>query len=186
VNVGAHPGLANRSDFGRSPTSLTGDELELLLLQQVGVVERLAEAAGARLHHVKLHGARYHGSETNERLARRFLAVAKRWWPQAILFARAGGMVERLARETGIHVWAEVFVDRAYRGDGSLVPRGEPGATLNRMVDVSRRLDALRERGEIESVSGRRLRLPARTVCVHSDTPGAIRIARMAAALLRS
>jgi UPF0271 protein len=185
VNVGAHPGPPGRRDFGRGPLEVSGDELELWLLQQAGVVERLARDAGTRLHHIKLHGALYHATELSEGLARRYLTAARRWWPRAILFVRSGGIVARLARRAGVRAWEEVFADRAYRDDGSLVPRGEPGAMLAGLTDVSRRLEGLRDGGGIETVSGRRLRPRARTLCVHSDTPGAVKIARLAAATLR-
>ena len=91
VNIGAHPGPPGQGSFGRGPLEVSGDELELWLLQQVSVVERLAGAAGTRLHHIKLHGALYHASESSEALARRYLTGARRWWPRAILFVRAGG-----------------------------------------------------------------------------------------------
>jgi UPF0271 protein len=184
VNIGAHPGPPGRSDFGRGPLEVPGGELELWLLQQVSVVERLAGEAGARLHHIKLHGALYHAVESNDGLARRYLAAARRWWPRAVLFVRAGGTVARFARRAGARVWEEVFADRACLDDGSLVPRRRPGALLTGLAEVSRRLELLRARGEIETISGRRLPVRARTVCVHSDTPGAVKIAQVASAIL--
>lgn len=184
VNIGAHPGPLGQGSFGRGPLEVSGDELELWLLQQVSVVERLVSEAGARLHHIKLHGALYHATESSERLARQYLAVARRSWPGVILFVRAGGTVARLARRAGVRAWEEVFADRAYCNDGSLVPRGESGAMLGGLSEISRRLESLRDGGGIETVSGRRVNLRSQTVCVHSDTPGAVKIARLASAAL--
>ena len=82
-------------------------------------------------------------------------------------------------------MWEEVFADRGYRDDGLLVPRSEPGAVLGRLTEISLRLKSLRDGDGIQTVSGRRLHLKARTVCVHSDTPGAVKIARLASATLR-
>ena len=82
-------------------------------------------------------------------------------------------------------MWEEGFADRGYRDDGLLVPRGEHGAVLGGVTEISQRLKSLRDGDEIETVSGQRLHLKARTVCVHSDTPGAVKIARLASATLR-
>src|SRR5438093_1543012 len=93
VRLGAHPGTASRGDFGRAPVEVGADELELLLLEQVGALERLARAAGVRLHHIKLHGALYHASEASDVVARRYLRSVRRWWPRSVPYVRAGGTV---------------------------------------------------------------------------------------------
>src|SRR2546422_474802 len=85
VRLGAHPGPWSRSDFGRGPARFVADEIELLLLHQVGALERVAQANGVRLHHIKLHGALYHASEENEALAKRYVAAVRRFWPQAVV-----------------------------------------------------------------------------------------------------
>jgi len=179
VRLGAHPGFPSRADFGRGLVEMGADELELLLLQQVGALERLARAGGVRLHHIKLHGALYHASEANASLARGYLRSVLRWWPRSILYVRAGGAVANLARRAGVRVWEEAFADRAYRDDGLLVARAEPGALLSDERAVLRRVSLLRERGEIETVSGVRLRVNAQTLCLHSDTPRSAALARM-------
>ena len=130
VRLGAHPGLWNRNDFGRDRAPLTPDGFELLFLQQVGALERVAHANGVRIHHIKLHGALYHASEEDEALAPCYAAVVKRFWPRARIYARAGGHVASVARRAGLVVWEEAFADRGYRGDGTLVPRTEPNALL--------------------------------------------------------
>ncbi len=179
VHLGAHPGPWARNDFGRSPVSVTPDELELLLLQQVGALERIAQAHRVRLHHVKLHGALYHATDADEALARRYLRVVGRWWPRCVVYARAGGLVARLARvipeDERVTVWPEAFADRGYRDDGTLVPRGEPCALLKTAGEVRARGRLLAATGAVESVSGGRLELRPRTVCVHSDSPEAAR-----------
>lgn len=184
VRLGAHPGPWSRDDQGRGPTRLTPDKLELLLLQQVGALQTLARAEGVRLHHIKLHGALYHATEVREALRRRYLRVVADHWPRVIVYARAGGRVARLGRRLGLRIWEEVFADRGYRDDGTLVPRGEPGALETNARAVASRVRSLIEAGMIVSVSGRRLALPGRTLCVHSDTPGAVRLVRRIARLL--
>src|SRR6266705_510141 len=130
VRLGAHPGPWSRSDFGRRPVRFAPDEFELLLLHQVGALERVAQANGVRLHHIKLHGALYHASEENEALAKRYVAAVRRFWSQAKIYARAGGRVARVARRAGLVLWEEAFADRGYRDDGTLVTRTEPNALL--------------------------------------------------------
>ena len=81
VRLGAHPGPWSRNDFGRGPARFAPDAFELLLLHQVGALERVARANGVRLHHIKLHGALYHASDENEALAKRYVATVRRFWP---------------------------------------------------------------------------------------------------------
>lgn len=184
VRLGAHPGPWARGDFGRSSVHITPDELDLLLLQQVGALERIARARGVRLHHVKLHGALYHASEADDKLARRYLRSIARWWRGAVIIAKANGRVARLARRAGVRIWEEGFVDRGYRDDGALVPRDQPGALVTDMPSVLRRVRTILEHCQIETISGGRLRLRPQTVCVHSDTPNSPAIARAVRRLL--
>ena len=184
VRLGAHPGPWDRNELGRGKIAITPDELEMLLLHQVSALEVVVRAYGLRLHHIKLHGALYHASETEAALARRYLATVARWWPRAKIFARAGGQVARLARRMGLAVWEEAFVDRAYRDDGSLVPRTEPAALLNGAHAVMQRVRMILDRGEILTVTGASIRLWPQTLCLHSDTPGAVALARRVARLL--
>jgi UPF0271 protein len=180
VRLGAHPGPWSRGDFGRGPLKLAASELELLLLHQVGALEPLARKECVRLHHIKLHGALYHASESDETIARAYLATVLDWWPRCIVFARAGGIVARLATHFGVRVWEEAYLDRGYRDDGTLVPRDAPGAILDEERSVKQRLERLIVDGVIETVSKRPLKLVPKTLCLHSDTPKALQFARLA------
>lgn len=178
VRLGAHPGPWSRSDFGRGIVQLEPDELELLLLHQVGALEHLAKANGARLHHVKLHGALYHASEESEALANRYARAVARYWPQAKIYARSGGRVARVARRVGLVVWEEAFADREYREDGTLVPRTEPNAMLLQTHLVVERVRRLFSDGAVIAASGKRIPLRPQTLCIHSDTPRAANLVR--------
>ena len=186
VRLGAHPGPWSRGDFGRGPLKLAANELEMLLVHQVGALERLARTQRVRLHHIKLHGALYHASEADEPIARAYLAAVRAWWPRCVVFARAGGAVARLARHVGVCVWEEAYLDRGYREDGTLVPRNAPGAILNDGQAVKKRLEQLVIEGVIETVSNQPLKLQPRTLCLHSDTPKAVLFARMARSRVRA
>src|ERR1051326_4165629 len=178
VRLVAHPGPWNRADFGRGAVRLASGELELLLLQQVGALGHLARASRVQLHHIKLHGALYHASEEDELVAREYVATVKRFWPQAKIYARAGGSVVRHGRRSGLTVWEEAFADRGYREDGTLVPRNEPGALLTRTAPVIARVKRLLEAGEVTAASGARIRFRPQTICLHSDTAHAVDLAR--------
>lgn len=184
VRLGAHPGLADREHFGRAEVKLSADDLEALLLQQVSALERIARDAGGRLHHIKLHGALYHAYDRSAPLARRYVETAKRWWPRCLLYVRAGGLVERTAREAGVKTWGELFADRAYRDNGQLVPRGEPGALLKDLSEIRDRMETFLRSGRVRTQSGAWIKLAAQTICVHSDTPGGTRIGRLLAGII--
>ncbi|PYJ86837.1 MAG: hypothetical protein DME22_03815 [Verrucomicrobia bacterium] len=181
VRLGAHPGPWSRGDFGRGHIQLTPDEMESLLLHQVGALELIAQANGVRLHHIKLHGALYHASEEEDALAKRYVAVVERFWPRARIYARARGRVARIARRGGVVVWEEAFVDRNYRDDGTLVSRNEPNALLTGTSVVVARIRQLLEKGDVTAESGKRIALRPQTLCIHSDTPRAVQLARVVA-----
>ncbi len=185
VHLGAHPGLADPAGFGRAEQSVTPAGLELLLMQQVSALETVARSLHAPLHHIKLHGALYHLTEKDPSLSRIYLNVVARWWPRIVLFVRAGGPLAQRARRAGLKFWEEVFADRGYASDGSLLPRGAPGALLTDLAHVRDRLNRLTVTGEIVAKSGEVLQLKPRTVCIHSDTPDAVRLARAASNTLR-
>ncbi len=182
VRVGAHPGVAG--NFGRGEVKLTVKEFQTLLLHQVGALHRLTEVHRVRLHHVKLHGSLYHAVERDAALGRCYVETVGGWFGGSPIYALAGGQVAALGRRLGVVVWEEAFADRAYRSDGSLVPREEPGALLTRPAEIAGRVRDLIAGQGILTVEGHRLPLRARTLCFHGDTPGAIRLLVAAARAL--
>ena len=182
VHLGAHPGIP--SEFGRADVGLNPSQVETWVLQQVGALQRLAAEQKVRLHHIKLHGALYHAVEQDARLASAYLNAVQRWFPNTIIYARAGGRVSRLGGSRGIPVWQEGFLDRAYLEDGRLVPRSEPHALLLSSEEVKNRLRDLQEGLGIRTISGKRLYLEPKTLCIHGDTPQALALVRSAYGLL--
>src|SRR5207248_11524620 len=144
-----------------------------------GALERICATHRIRLHHIKLHGSLYHLTEQSEVLARGYLAAVRRWFPKLIIYARAGGRVATWARQFRVMVWDEAFADRAYCEDGSLVSRDEPCAVISNPTKIARRVDALTQRGVVESTGGGVVRMAAKTLCVHSDTANAVQIATL-------
>jgi len=180
VNVGAHPGSLDRDGFGRSGSKITGAALKLLLVHQVGALERIAHAEGCRMHHIKLHGFLYHASDSDESLGKAYVASVARWWPEARIYARAGGTVFKMAQEAGLLVWEEAFLDRGYSNDGTLVLRTAPGALLLDLNGIRERLRTIVLDHRVRAVSGDVIPMHPQTVCIHGDAPRAI--ARAAAA----
>ncbi len=178
VAVGAHPGHADRDGFGRRERRMDASAVEDLVLYQVAVVAGVAAAEGVRLQHVKLHGALYNQTARDATLAAaaaRAIAASNR---TLIVFAPPGSaMLDAAARE-GLPVAAEVFADRAYNPDRSLVARDRAGAVLTDPdVVVARAIRMVREH-VVDAIDGTPVRLVADTLCVHSDTPGAAELAR--------
>ncbi len=184
VRAGAHPGFADRANFGRRPLPLSERELELLLLHQAGAFARIAAAEGVRPHHIKLHGALYHVVEGRTSLARCYVRTVAEYFPGWKIYASPFGKVAAAAEKAGVTVWREVFADRAYLASGALAPRHEAGAVLSSRTALLARLRDLRETGAVVSLDGVRLPVVADTICVHSDSPGALAIARTLAASL--
>jgi UPF0271 protein len=174
VQIGAHPGLNDRAKFGRIARTINAADLKTLLLQQVSALERIARDAGARLHHIKLHGALYHMVEEQSALRRAFLEVVREFWPRMIVYSMAGGEVARAAMDAGLKCWAEGFLDRRYTANGFLVPRHQSGAVLT-PGEFQERLASLRN-----------LPIHAKTWCIHSDTKSAVEFARRAKAAFSS
>lgn len=179
VRLGAHPGIQTGGSMGRGVLSIVPEALELLVVQQVMSLVRVAGRVGGRVRHLKLHGALYHAAEDDGRLAECFVRCVKRWLGGLRIIARSGGLVAPAARRAGLPVWEEIFADRGYTADGGLVARGLPGAMLTDGRRVRERLEEWSAGRGICSVTGEWVCLRADTICVHADTEGAVRLARL-------
>jgi UPF0271 protein len=180
VHAGAHPGIPDCANFGRSDSALSTAELESFLEQQITTLQAAAADVGMDLHHVKLHGALYHLTEANASLRKVYLETMKTRWPNLIIFALAGGALVKEAIEFGLEAWPEAFLDRGYLPDGSLVPRADPRALVTEPEEIEPRIKLLLDTGEIIASDGTRLALSPKTLCVHSDSPRSIEIAALA------
>ncbi len=178
VAIGAHPSYPDREHFGRREMQLTPAELRADLIYQVGALDALVRAAGGRLHHVKPHGALYNQAARDPALADAVATAVLDVNPSLALYGLAGSELLRAAERAGLRAAAEVFADRGYRADGSLVPRGKPGAHIDDVDKaVARTLRMVRE-GVVVAVTGETVPLQAQTVCLHGDGPQALAFAR--------
>lgn len=176
--IGAHPSYPDLRGFGRRELALPADELEADLIYQLGALQGMARAEGGSVGYVKPHGALYHAMSRKESVARAVLAAAATASPALPVLLAAGSGAERVARSLSAPFAREAFVDRGYRDEGDLVPRGEVGDLITDPLLAARRAVALAVEGVVESVGGRTLELWPTSLCLHGDGPQAVAMAR--------
>lgn len=184
VTIGAHVGYRDLAGFGRRDLDVPSAELRADVIYQLGALQALAAAEGTRVTYVKPHGALYNTSAVDERVAADVAAAIAAVDPSLVLLGLPGTLSLAAARAVGLTTAAEAFADRAYTPAGTLVPRGEPGAVLHDPDVVARRMLRLVTEGVVDAVDGSVVRVPADSVCVHGDTPGAVAMARRVRAAL--
>ncbi len=177
VAIGAHPSLPDLQGFGRRVMQIKPQEMYDLVVYQAGAVEAFARAAGARLHHVKCHGALYNMAATDEALSEAMVRAVKDLGG-TMLYALSGSKTHETAKRAGIRVAGEVFADRGYADDGTLAPRGKPGAMIEDASVAAERALAMVEKGYVTTLSGKPVPVSADTLCLHGDQPGAVTFAK--------
>lgn len=178
IAVGAHPSFPDLVGFGRREMHASPREVEDLVAYQIGALAAIAGAQGVRLQHVKPHGALYNMAARDEVLADAIACATAAVDRSLILFALSGSELVAAAARHGLQAASEVFADRAYRADGSLVPRSVPGAMILGPSLVARRAVGMVLERSVVATDGSRLQLDVDTICVHGDTPGAAELAR--------
>lgn len=187
VGIGAHPGFADLQGFGRRRIlGLSAAELRALMLYQVGALAAIARARGARLTHVKPHGALSNMASADRALADVLVAACRAFDPALPVLAVAGTALEDAARADGGPAVAEVFADRACAPDGTLAPRGTPDATIEDPDAAADHVLRMVETGRVRCTDGSLRPVRAESVCVHGDGPGALRIAERVRARLEA
>ena len=178
VAIGAHPSFPDRENFGRSTMHLPPDEIVSNVLYQVGALAAIAKAEGGKLSHVKAHGQLYNQAVKEPELADALCEAVRRFDPSLRFFGLAGsGMIEA-ARRAGLTPVEEVFADRAYMPDGSLVPRSQPGALIeDEDQSLAQTLSLVRDR-KVTAIDGSTVPVNAQTVCLHGDGAHALAFAR--------
>jgi UPF0271 protein len=187
VAVGAHPGFADRENFGRRALDLPGDEVFDLVLYQVGALMMFAREAGLRLQHVKPHGALYHVATDRLDIADAIARATRAAREDLLLVGPPDSALAARAAAHGLRFAVEVFADRQYGQNGRLIPRGQPGAVLD-LEDsaVAARAVAMVRTGEVPTAAGTTLPQVGHTICLHGDHPGAASRARAIRAALES
>jgi UPF0271 protein len=177
VTIGAQVSYRDLAGFGRRDMAVPTDELAAELLYQIAALDGIARVEGSRVSYVKPHGALYHRVRKDRAQATALVEAIGAYDPTLPLLTQATGQAAELASAVGIGVVAEAFADRGYTADGSLVPRGQPGALRTDPAEVASRAVMMVTEGVVVSDHGIAVAVRARSLCVHGDTPGAAAVA---------
>jgi UPF0271 protein len=184
VAIGAQVSYRDLAGFGRREMTVPPDELAAEVLYQIAALDGIARAEGGRVSYVKPHGALYNRAVTDPEQAAAIASAAVCYDAALRLLTLPGSALATAATDVRLPTVTEAFADRAYRDDGTLVPRGEPGAVLTDPAAVAARAVDMVVRGTVQTVSGAALEVTPRSICVHGDTPGAVTLAAAVRAAL--
>jgi len=178
VAIGAHPGYPDLAGFGRREIGCSPSEIRAFCLYQIGALSAIARAEGGRLQHVKAHGALYNRAAGDELVAGAIASAARDMEEDLILVGPPGSAFEKVCHAEGIPFAAEGFADRAYSRDGTLVPRSVPGSVIDDPAEAASRAVRMVSEGRVHDIGGGEIFLMPDTICLHGDTPGAVRMAK--------
>jgi len=178
VGIGAHPGFPDLQGFGRRRMTLSSGSIRNLIAYQLGAASAVARSLGARVRHVKLHGALANMAAEDVALARTCYEAALAVEPETIVVVMAGTAQEAAAAALGCDAACEIFADRAYNDDATLLDRSVPGAIIHDPARAAARVAEMVRAGAIISESGKRVPTRIDTVCLHGDTPAALELSR--------
>lgn len=178
VAIGAHVGYRDLAGFGRRHIDMDPVELGDEIVYQIAALDGFARIAGDRVRYLKPHGALYNTVVTDTAQATAVVGAVRNYDPTLPLLGLPGSELLRLAETAGLSVVPEAFADRAYAPDGRLVPRRHPGALLRDADAIAHRCLRLATEQKVDSIDGTVVTVPARSICVHGDTPQAVAIAR--------
>ena len=175
--IGAHPGYADRANFGRLELDLSADEIAESVFEQVSKLGEIAAKCGARLGHVKAHGALYNQAARDAPVAEAIADGVARWRRDVVLVGLAGSVMLDAFRRAGFSVAAEGFADRRYEPNGSLRSRKFADALVSNPAEAAAQALHIAQAASVFALDGREIRVEAQTICIHGDTPGAAKIA---------
>ena len=185
VAIGAHPGFADKANFGRTEIQLSFDEAYQLVADQIKMLQKIANNKGTKLHHIKPHGALYNMAARDKGLAP-FVALAiLDTNSKYLLYGLSSSYLVKEGKNLGLKTVNEVFADRTYKDDGSLTSRSKPGALIeNTDAAIAQVLQMVKE-GTVTSITGKKVPIVAETICIHGDGEHAVEFAKAIHAALK-
>ena len=174
VGVGAHPGFPDLVGFGRRNMNVSVPELKAMVLYQLGALDAFCRKNKIKMQHVKPHGAMYNMAAKDEKLARAIAEAVAEYDSSLILLGLSGSQMQKASGEVGLTFKKEIFADRAYEEDGSLVVRTKPGAMIEDENEAIERLVTMIRYGKVRAVTGKEISVEPDSVCVHGDNPKAL------------
>ena len=184
VAVGAHPGYPDLQGFGRRNMTIPPREVKAMIMYQIGALQAFCTARGLKLQHVKPHGALYNMAGKDEALAMAVCEAIQAVDDSLILLGLSGSKMLEAADKIGLRSAREVFADRAYEEDGSLVARTKPGAMITDEDEAVARVIRMIREGKVTAVTGKDIPIRADSVCVHGDSPKALAFVQKIRAVL--
>ncbi|MVW72336.1 LamB/YcsF family protein [Bordetella sp. 15P40C-2] len=178
VCIGAHVGYPDRQGFGRRHIAYTSKELELMTIYQLGALRAIAESTGMRLTHANFHGALGNLSFVDEGVATAVLRALKTFDPDLKFVALPNTAAYKVAQRLNLDIVASFLADRAYTPEGLLVGRKTPGSLIKDPAQIRARVQRAVVEGKVRAIDGTDLDMPVDSILLHSDTPGAIDIAK--------
>jgi len=179
VAVGAHPGYPDLLGFGRREMQLTTEEVKNYVIYQASALQGFAKTIGMKLQHVKPHGALYNVAAKDQKLSKAIVDAVKALDRNLIIFAPPKSALSSVASRAGLRVACEVFADRSYNSDGSLVSREQPNSIIHEPRKVVERAAKMVKEGTVLAVNGEVINFgKVHTICVHGDTPSAVELAK--------
>ncbi|MEP7109608.1 MAG: 5-oxoprolinase subunit PxpA [Ferruginibacter sp.] len=178
VAIGAHPSFPDKENFGRATMNLPAEKVKHLINEQLNILNKIVVAGGAKLHHVKPHGALYNMAAKDRGLARAIAVAVKDFDDELIYYGLSGSVMIDEATESGLQIAREVFADRTYQPDGSLTPRAGPGALITNAGQAIRQVLEIINEKMVTVVNGNNISIQADTVCIHGDGSNAVELAK--------
>lgn len=178
VRVGAHPGFPDLMGFGRRNMDVSPAEVKAYTLYQVGALWAFCKANGVKMQHVKPHGAMYNMAAKDYAMSRAICEAIQEIDPTLIVMGLSGGELVRAAKDMGLPTALEVFADRAYEEDGSLVNRRKEGAMITDEEEAIQRVVRMVKEGKVTAITGKDIDIKADSICVHGDGEKALAFVR--------
>ena len=186
VAIGAHPGYPDLVGFGRRNMNVSPSDVKAMITYQVGALDAFCRSNGLSLQHVKPHGALYNTAGKDPALARAICEAVYEYNPELILMGLSGSCMMKAAAELGLPFASEVFADRAYEEDGSLVARGKKGAMITDEDEAVERVITMIKEHKVRAITGREIEIEPQSVCVHGDSAKALAFVEKIRAALKN
>ena len=185
VAIGAHPGFADKENFGRRELNLEKEKVEELIFVQLNALKKVTVAFNTTLHHVKPHGALYNMAARDPRLAGIIAKTVKAFDSKLALYGLSGSCSISAAEEEGLKTASEVFADRTYQDDGSLTPRSQPHAMIENDKQSLEQVLQMVAQKTVTSLNGHTVNIVAQTICIHGDGKHAVAFTQSISQMLK-
>lgn len=176
VKIGVHPSYPDRENFGRKSIQISSEALQKSLEQQLINFKTIADNQNAKIHHVKPHGALYNDAAKDEKISNVIVSAIFEVLGKTTIYVPPQSTLSRVAKEAGLIVCPEAFIDRKYQEDGSLVSRKEKGALITDKLQAWNQLNNLIESQQVETRSEKMISMEASTFCIHGDQENTVEI----------